>query len=238
MGAPALPLSGPPFPRLSSRVAAESFGVRCILRGTPRGALGSGDLGTPGSPGGGQQALCFALPPSASRALAWGLPQAAGSPRPWPDPQTPPLPTSQGPLRPGPGRCGLHEWVGLAGSAVAPAWTAWAASMAGPGPASEPQSALGGPPALPASSPSLPHPVPPAVTLFRWSPTRHGGSPAWEGRPAPGRDTDERHPLQGASLGPQPGVWLRQPGRKFEGGLGLQGRGAMTWYTSRPQKLR
>lgn len=150
----------------------------------------------------------------------------------------PPLPTSQGPLRPGPGRCGLHEWVGLAGSAVAPAWTAWAASMAGPGPASEPQSALGGPPALPASSPSLPHPVPPAVTLFRWSPTRHGGSPAWEGRPAPGRDTDERHPLQGASLGPQPGVWLRQPGRKFEGGLGLQGRGAMTWYTSRPQKLR
>lgn len=49
MTAPALPLSGPLFPHLRTRVAAESFGVRCILRGTPLGTLGSRDLGTQGS---------------------------------------------------------------------------------------------------------------------------------------------------------------------------------------------
>lgn len=48
MNTPALPLSGLPFPHLRTRVAAESFGVRCILRGIPLGTLGSGDLGTPG----------------------------------------------------------------------------------------------------------------------------------------------------------------------------------------------
>lgn len=48
------PLSGPPFPHLRTRVAAESFGVKCILGGTPLGTLGSGDLGTPGD---GQQVL-------------------------------------------------------------------------------------------------------------------------------------------------------------------------------------
>lgn len=48
MNTPALPLSGPPVPHLRTRVAAESFGVRCILRGIPLGTLGSGDLGTPG----------------------------------------------------------------------------------------------------------------------------------------------------------------------------------------------
>lgn len=42
MSAPALPLSGPPFPHLRSWVAAESFGVRCILREAPHwGVWGS-----------------------------------------------------------------------------------------------------------------------------------------------------------------------------------------------------
>lgn len=55
------------------------------------------------------------------------------------DPQTS-IPASQGPLCPGLGE--VHEWVGLGGGAVVPVSTAWVASMAGPGPASELQSAF------------------------------------------------------------------------------------------------
>lgn len=188
MSAPALPLSGPPFPHLRSWVAAESFGVRCILRGTLLGALGSGDLGTPGKPRGRAAGPSFSLPPSVSRAPAWAkgtrvLPLPVGVPSPSQIHRPSSLPP-RGLCVPGRGRCSLHEREGLAGSAEAPALTAWAASMAGPGPASEPQSAHSGPPTLPAS---FPPPVPPAVTLFRGSPTRHGGSPtqAWEGRASP-----------------------------------------------------
>lgn len=68
-----------PLPGLHSpsrtRVAAESFGVRCTLPGT----LGSGDLDT-------------------------GDRQLSGSLWPWSDPQTS-VPTSQGTVRPGLGQC-------------------------------------------------------------------------------------------------------------------------------------
>lgn len=207
MSAPALPLSGPLFFHLRSRVAAVSFGARCILRGTPLGALGSGDLGAPGQSRGravGPVSFHFLL-------LNPGSPPSSGSPQPRPDPQTP-VPTSQGPLRPGSGEVPVHEWVGLAGSAVAPALTAWAASMAGPSPASECQSALGGPP-----SSCLPPFLPlPAVTLFRWSPTRPGrGGPPQPGMPARG------HKHMGASGGWRPGPWPRWPWRKLEDGRGL-----------------
>lgn len=190
MSTPALPFSGPPFPHLRSRVAAESFGVWCILRGTPLGALGSGDLGTPGKSQGQAASPFFSLPPSVLRALTWGLPQAMGVPGPGRI-HRPPPPPPRGLCIPGRGRRRLHEWAGLASSAAAPASTAWAASMAGPGPASEPQSALGGPPTLPTS---FPPPTPSAVTLFRWSPTRHGDPPAqaWEGEPAQAKGTYER----------------------------------------------
>lgn len=200
MSALAHPLSGPLFPHLRSWVAAESFGVRCILRGTPLGLWGLGILALRESPGGGQQALH----PSCSLRLLHGQ-RGQGvspgkSPRPWPDPQTL-IPTSQGPCVPGRGRRSLHERVGLAGSAVAPASTAWAASMVGPGPASEPQSALGGRSALPTSFPTH---VLPAVTLFRGSPTRCG-----RGEPAPGRDTNKRRLLRSRFRGP--GARARQP---------------------------
>lgn len=71
MSAPALSLSGPPFPHLRSWVAAESFGLRCILRGTPVGALGSGDLGTLGKPRRRAASLSFLLPLYMSRAPVW-----------------------------------------------------------------------------------------------------------------------------------------------------------------------
>lgn len=132
-------LSGPPFPHLRTWVAAESFGVKCILGGTSLGILGSGDLGTPGKhPGDGQQVL-----PS-HKGSCMGSGDKVISSTHW---ESSPCQIHRLPSLPPRGLCVLgwgevHEWVGLGGGAVVPVSTAWVASMAGPGPASELQSAF------------------------------------------------------------------------------------------------